>query len=136
MSQLVASMLFHRQCDALRRHPSRKAGVESTSYSSDCVPSSSMGSAGMKVPSTPRSRLSKVILPEELEVDSSEEEAQGLDVEEKGGNEVEEDHMEVDDGSLSRSCLDMDLDKGGSFGNSRGLFELEGKGWHRLTVMV
>ena len=134
MSQLVASMLFHRQCDALRRHPSRKPGVESTSCSSHCAPSLSMGGSGMKFPSTPRSRLSKVILPEELEVESSEEEAQGLDVEEMVGNEVEEDHMEVDDGSLGRSCLDMDLDKGGSFGNSRRLLELEGKGWRRLSV--
>jgi hypothetical protein len=110
ISQLVASMFFHRQCDALRRYP-RKVSFESTSCSSDCTPSSSMGGAGMKVPSTPKSRLSKVILPEELELDSEEKDAKGLDMEEIG--DEAEDHMDVDDGSM-----DIDLDKGGSYGNS------------------
>lgn len=110
--QLVASMIFHRQCDALRRYP-RKVGFESTSCSSDCTPSSLMGGAGMKVPSTPKSRLSKVILPEELELDSEGKDAKGLDMEEIG--EKAEDHMDVGDGSL-----DIDLDKGGSYGNSSG----------------
>jgi len=59
MAQLVASMLFHRQSDPLRRHPSRKAGLERTYLSSHCSssfprPSPSGGA---------RSKLSKVILP-------------------------------------------------------------------------
>ena len=66
MAQLVASMLFHRQSDALRRHPSRKASFEPTSHYSPHP--SKMGA--VKVHSTPRSRLSKVILPEELDISS------------------------------------------------------------------
>ena len=63
MPQLVASMLFHRQSEALRRHPSRKTGSEPTS--SHSPQPSPMGA--VKVHSPPRSRLSKVILPEELD---------------------------------------------------------------------
>ena len=111
MAQLVASMLFHRQSDALRRHPSRKAGHDSTSCSSHPHPSS-MGDAGAKVLSTRRSRLSMVTLPEELEVDSEEEE-QGVGMEVETGDETqeeEEEDMELDDGLLGLSCSDMDLD--------------------------
>ena len=109
MAQLVASMLFHRQCDSLRRHPSRKAGFEPTSH---YAPSSSIGGAA---PSTPRSRLSKVILPEELEVDSEGEEGQALRVAVETGDEAveEENGMNLDGGSSS--CLDMDLDEKGSY---------------------
>ena len=68
MAQLVASMLFHRQSDALRRHPSRKVGFEPTSsHSSQFSPHPSPMGGAVNVHSTPRSRLSKVILPEELE---------------------------------------------------------------------
>jgi hypothetical protein len=110
MSQLVASMLFHRQSDALRRHPSRKAGLDSSTSGLSSYPhpsSSSMGDAGTKVLSKRRSRLSKVILPEELELDS--EEGQGLGVEVETGDDVQEDDMDLGDGSLGRSCSDMDL---------------------------
>ena len=70
MPQLVASMLFHRQSDALRRHPSRKFGFEPTSHSSHFSPRPSpMGT--VNVHSTPRSRLSNVILPEELDMSAS-----------------------------------------------------------------
>ena len=128
MAQLVASMLFHRQSDALRRHPSRKAGgldstCSSSSYSHPHP--STMGDAGKKVLSKRRSRLSTVILPEELEMDSEEEEeVEDEDEEERRRVEVgettgknedrqeeeEEEGMDLDDGSLSRSCSDMDLD--------------------------
>ena len=67
MAQLVASMLFQRQCDALRRHPSRKTGVEPTSHPSHCSPHPSPRGA-VKLHSTPRSRLSKVIFPEEIDI--------------------------------------------------------------------
>ena len=64
MAQLVASMLFHRQSDTLRRHPSRKAGFERTCHSSHyCPHPAPIGGAGIKALSTPRSKLSKVILP-------------------------------------------------------------------------
>ena len=66
MAQLVASMLFHRQSDTLRRHPSRKAGFERTYHSSHYCPPHPppIGGAGIKALSTtPRSKLSKVILP-------------------------------------------------------------------------
>ena len=116
MAQLVASMLFHRQSDALRRHPSRKAGLDSTSYSSYPHPSS-MGDPGMKVLSKRRSRLSKVILPEELEVDSEDGEGVGVGVE-TGDETQEEEDMDLDDGSLGRSYLDMDLDEEVQLGNS------------------
>ena len=116
MAQLVASMLFHRQSDAMRRHPSRKAGLDSTSsHSSFYSPHPSPMGAGMKVLSTPKSRLSKVILPEELEVDPEEE--QGLGVEVETGGEAQED-IDLDDGSLGRSCSDMDLDGEVQMGNS------------------
>ena len=117
MSQLVASMLFHRQSDALRRHPSRKAGLDSTSYSSYPHPSS-MGDTGVKVLSTRRSRLSKVILPEELEFDSEEEHGVGFGVGVETGDEVQEEDMVQDDGSSSRSCSDMDLVGEVQMGNS------------------
>ena len=55
MAQLVASMLFHRQSDTLRRHPSRKTGFERSYLSSRCPRPSPSGGA--------RSKLSKVILP-------------------------------------------------------------------------
>jgi len=54
MAQLVASMLFHRQSDTLRRHPSRKASSFERTYLS-CPRQSPSGVA--------RSKLSKVILP-------------------------------------------------------------------------
>ena len=81
MAQLVASMLFHRQSDALRRYPSRKTGFEPTYHHSSHT--SPMRDTGMKV-LTPRSRLSEVILPEELEVDEQ-------------GVEVESDRVKVSD---------------------------------------
>jgi hypothetical protein len=56
MAQLVASMLFHRQSDPLRRQPSRKASVEGTYLSSHPCPRQ-YPSGGA------RSKLSKVILP-------------------------------------------------------------------------
>jgi hypothetical protein len=69
MAQLVASMLFHRQSDALRRHPSRKVGFEPTSsHSSQYSPHPSPMGGAVNVHPTPRSRLSKVILPEELDM--------------------------------------------------------------------
>ena len=73
MAQLVASMLFHRQSDALRRHPSRKTGFERTYHSSHyCPHPSPIGGAGIKALSrTPRSKLSKVILPQELDTSLS-----------------------------------------------------------------
>jgi hypothetical protein len=73
MAQLVASMLFHRQSDNLRqRHPSRKAGFERTCHSSLCCSNPSLiGGAGIKALSTPRSKLSKVILPQELDTSLS-----------------------------------------------------------------
>ena len=112
MAQLVASMLFHRQSDALRRHPSRR--LDHSSFY--CPHPSPMGSsAGMKVLSTPKSRLSKVILPEELEVDSEE----GLEagVESETGDDAREEGVVLDDGSLGRGCLDMDLDGEVQLGN-------------------
>ena len=123
MAQLVASMLFNRQSDTLRRHPSRKAGFATSrtsshsSHSSHCSPPSTMGGSGMKVPSTPKSRLSKVILPE---VDS--EERQGMGVEVKMGDEAEEEKdmnmdVDVDVESLSRSCSGMDSNEGGLIRN-------------------
>ena len=119
MSQLVASMLFHRQSDALRRHPSRKAGPESTSsYPSYPHPSSTMGDTGMKMLTKRRSRLSKVILPEELELDSEEEKGLGVEVG-TGDDAREEDVMDLDDGALDRSCSDMDLVEEVKMGNSR-----------------
>ena len=66
MAQLVASMLFHRQSDTMRRHPSRKAGFERTYHSSHCCPQPSP----IGVLSTPRSKLSEVILPQELDTSS------------------------------------------------------------------
>jgi hypothetical protein len=68
IAQLVASMLFHRQSDTLRRHLSRKAGFERTSHY--CPHPSLSGGAGIKALSTPRSKLSKVILPQELDTSS------------------------------------------------------------------
>jgi len=113
MSQLVASMLFHRQSDALRRHPSRKAGLDCTTsngHSSYPHPSS-MGDGSLKVLSKRRSKLSKVFLPEELESDSEEGE-QGLGVEvETGDDALEEEEVDLDDRSLGRSCSEMDLDE-------------------------
>jgi len=72
MAQLVASMLFHRQSDTMRRHPSRKAGFERTCQSSHYCPQPSPigGPAGIKAFSTPRSKLSEVILPQELDTSS------------------------------------------------------------------
>ena len=134
MSQLVASMLFHRQSDTLRRHPSRKAttapGGSSSSSSNnnlDCTtnttiatsPSYSSGSlgesstgggggggaGGMKVVSKRRSRLSKVYLAEELELDSEEEKGTGDDV--RDG----EDGLGFGDGSLDSSRSNLDLDE-------------------------
>ena len=110
MSQLVASMLFHRQSDALRRHPSRKGAGSDCSTTSSYPP---MGDGSMKVLSKRRSRLSKVILPEELELDSEGEgEEEGLGVEVETGNDDtrEEDDLDLDDGSLGRSCSDVDLE--------------------------
>ena len=130
MSQLVASMLFHRQSDTLRRHPSRKtsgssldctaattttttssssaSGFPPSSYHSHPSGSSSMGESvtagGVKVLSKRRSRLSKVILPEELELDSEEEKGTGDDVR-------EEDSLGLGDGSLDRSRSNLDLDE-------------------------
>ena len=136
MAQLVASMLFHRQSDALRRHPSRKAtagGHDSstttttTSSFSSYPPhlSSTMGDTGMKMLSTRKSRLSMVTLPEELEVDSEEEkEGVGMEVEtgdDEEAQQEEEDEvedMDLDDGLLGRSCLDMDLDREGQLGDT------------------
>ena len=69
MAQLVASMLFHRQSDALRRHPSRKTGCSEPTFSHSSQNSPHPFPTGAaKVHSTPRSRLSKVILPEELDM--------------------------------------------------------------------
>ena len=59
-------MLFHRRSDALRRHPSRKASLEPTSHYNPPP----IGEGAMKVHSMPRSRLLKVILPEELNMSS------------------------------------------------------------------
>ena len=70
MAQLVASMLFHRQTDTLRRHPSRKTGFERTFLSSHYCPHQlepPSSDAGIKALSTSRSKLSKVILPQELD---------------------------------------------------------------------
>ena len=71
MAQLVASMLFHRQSDTLRRHSSSKAGFKRTTFHSshDCSHPfpSGHGGTGIKAVSTPRSKLSKVILPQELD---------------------------------------------------------------------
>lgn len=56
MSQLVASMLFHRQSDTMRRQPSRKASFDRTDLSSHhCPRQPTSGGA--------RSKLSKVIIP-------------------------------------------------------------------------
>jgi len=125
MSQLVASMLFHRQSDALRRHPSRKAGSDSTTassgYSSYPHPSSMGGDSGMKMLSKRRSStLSKVILPEELELELE------LDSEKERGVEVVEtgddgEDVNLDDGSLGRGCSDMDLDEEEVQSSSHGL---------------
>ena len=71
MAQLVASMLFHRQSDTLRRHSSRRAGCERTYYSHYCPHPSPIGGAGIKALSTPRSKLSKVILPQDLDAPPS-----------------------------------------------------------------
>jgi hypothetical protein len=111
MAQLVASMIFHRQSDALRSHLSRKPSFEPTSSHSDLY-RSSMNCAGMKVLPTRRSGLSKVFLPEELDLDEEEEE-QGV-VQLESDYEVKEDEdMDGDDRPLSRSCMDMDLDERG-----------------------
>ncbi|KAF8802954.1 hypothetical protein BYT27DRAFT_7215003 [Phlegmacium glaucopus] len=112
MAQLVASMLFNRQSDASRQHLSKKPRFEHTSCHSShqYAHPSTMGGAGVKVLTTPKSRLSKVILPEELEMDSEEE---GQEVE-HGDMGEEENEEVVDDRSLSRSCMDMDLDERGS----------------------
>jgi hypothetical protein len=74
-----------------------------------------MDGAGMKIP---RSRLSMVILPEELEMDSERREGQGVDdMEAETGDEAEEDeenrNADLNDGSMSHNCLDLDLDEGG-----------------------
>ena len=107
MSQLVASMLFHRQSDALRRHPSRKAAGPDSSTCGYSHPSSmGGGDAGTKMLSKRRSALSKVILPEELELDS-EKEQQGVE-DDDGGEDV---NLDGEDGSLGRSCSDMELDE-------------------------
>jgi hypothetical protein len=66
-----------------------------------------MGDGTTKVLSKRKSGLSKVILPEELDLDS--EEGQGLGVEVETGDDAKEDDM--DDGPLGRSCSDMDLDE-------------------------
>jgi hypothetical protein len=68
MAQLVASMLFHRQSDTMRRHPSRKAGFERTYHSTHYCPQPSPIGGGAL--STPRSKLSEVILPQELDTSS------------------------------------------------------------------
>jgi len=65
-----------------------------------------MGDTGTKMLSKRRSTLSKVILPEELELDSEEEGQQGVET----GDDDEED-VNLDDGSLGRSCSDLDLDE-------------------------
>jgi len=61
---------------------------------------------------TPRSRLSKVILPEELEVDL-EEGGQGAGEEVESGDEVEDEDedLHLDVGGRPMSHIDMDLDK-------------------------
>jgi len=105
MAQLVASMLFHRQTDALRRYPARKTGSESaSSHSYDCNHPSPVGGSAGVLP-TPRSRLSKVILPEELEADMDWEEGQGAET----GDEVKEEDINVDERPLSG--MDTDLDE-------------------------
>ena len=103
IAQLVASMLFHRQSDALRRYPPRKAGSESAlshapSHSYHWSHPSPMGSTG--VLPTPRSRLSEVILPEELETDREEGHM-------KDGDEVKED-VNVDERPLCTDATDLD----------------------------
>jgi hypothetical protein len=108
MSQLVASMLFHRHSDPLRRHPSRKVGLDCTSGYSSYHHPSSMGDGTMKVLSKRKSGLSKVILPEELELDPDEGEGLGIEIE--TGDDAQED-MDLEDGSLGRSWSDMDLDE-------------------------
>ena len=71
MAQLVASMLFHRKSDTLRRHSSRKAGFERTYQSHYCAHPSPINGAGIKALSTPRSKLSKVFLPQDLDTPPS-----------------------------------------------------------------
>jgi len=119
MAQLVASMLFNRQSDVSRQHLSKKPRLEATTscHSSHYyLHPSSMGGAAMKVLPTPRSRLSKVILPEELEMDSEKE---GLELErevESGHEDQQEDEdldVDVHGRLLSRSCMDRDLDERG-----------------------
>ena len=67
----------------------------------------------MKVLSKRRSRLSKVILPEELELELEleSEEGLGVGVETVDGAQEEDGDMGLDDGSLGRTCSDMDLDE-------------------------
>jgi hypothetical protein len=83
MAQLVASMIFHWQKDALSRHLTKKARLTPTQPYSHL--SSTTG--GAKVLPTPRWRLSKVILPEVLEV-NLEEGGQGAGEEVESGDEV------------------------------------------------
>lgn len=56
MAQLVASMLFHRQSDTMRRQPSRKASFERTYLPPNHSPRQSPSGGA-------RSKLSKVIIP-------------------------------------------------------------------------
>ena len=112
MAQLVASMLSNRQSDTFRRHPPRKTGFGPTSSCHFPHPLP-MGGAWTKVLPTPRSRLSKVILPEEL-ADSESVEGAGAGVE--NGDETKEEEnrrdMNVDvDNRLN--CRDVDLDERG-----------------------
>ena len=108
MAQLVASMIFHRQKDALSRHLTKKARFTPTQTYSH----SSSTTGGAKVLPTPRSRLSKVILPEELEVDK-EEGGQGAGEEVESGDEAgdEDEDLHLDVGGRPMSHIDMDLDK-------------------------
>ena len=109
MAQLVASMIFHRQSDALRRHLSKKPSLEPTSHHHP-----STTGVAVKVLPTPRSRLSKVILPEELDMNSEDQE-QGVGHEVESGDGLEDgEDIDVDDRPLSSSCMDMDLDEKGS----------------------
>ena len=110
MAQLVASMLSNRQSEAFRRHPSRKTSIDSTSSYQFSHPFP-VGSAWTKAHPTPRSRLSKVILPEELmDSDNAEEQDAEAGVEHRDEDKEPEDEedvdMDVDDRLLS--CMTLD----------------------------
>lgn len=82
MDQLVASMVFHRQQEALRRSPNR-----SRTWSPSMVPSTTSASKNKTwVQTSPTSPLRQVILPEDL--DESEENI-GKDCKEKNDNPLQ-----------------------------------------------